>query len=100
MRYIRLRWQSIPYLVKIVILAALYFVTAKVGLQFATIGQNVTLVWPPAGLAVAALILSDFRLWPGIALGAFVVHATTGFALPEVVLVTLGNTLEAVAAAY
>ncbi len=100
MRYIRLRWQTAPYLVKNILLAALYFTTAKVGLQFATVGQNVTLVWPPAGLALAALVLSDLRLWPGVALGAFAVHITTGFALPEVTLVTFGNTFEAVAGAY
>ena len=91
---------GLPHSVKIIAVALLYFAAAKVGLQYATVGQNVTLVWPPAGLALAALVLSNFRLWPGVALGAFAVHATTGFGLPEVVLVTIGNTLEAAAGAY
>jgi PAS domain S-box-containing protein len=100
MSNIQLRLHGLPYPVKIIGAAAIYIIAAKLGLRFATIGQNVTLVWPPAGLALAALLLSNFRLWPGVALGAFVVHATTGFALPEVVVVTVGNTLEAAVGAY
>jgi signal transduction histidine kinase len=85
---------------RIVALAALYVALAKVGLHFATVGRSVTLVWPPTGLALAALLLGSRRLWPGVALGAFVANATTpGVSLVVAAAIALGNTLEAVAGA-
>jgi signal transduction histidine kinase/ActR/RegA family two-component response regulator len=59
-----------------------------------------TLVWPPSGLALAGLLLLGRRLWPGIALGAFLVNAWMGAPPPVAVGIALGNTLEAVAAAW
>ena len=79
-------------------LAALYVLLAKLGLRFATIGNSVTLVWPPTGLALAALTLLSLRLWPAIAVGAFVVNATTpGVGVATAAGMAAGNTLEAVA---
>src|SRR5215218_8369850 len=56
--------------------AAAYFLAAKIGLTLATVGVTVTLVWPPSGVAVAAMLLCGVRVWPGIALGAFLANAT------------------------
>jgi signal transduction histidine kinase len=77
-------------------LAAVYFVTARVGLTLATVGRSVTLVWPPTGLALAILFMHGRHLWPGVALGAFAVNATT----PDVPVLAalgmaIGNTSEA-----
>ena len=53
-------WSRLPrpvaYLLTVAALAVLYFVAARVGLRFASIGQSVSLVWPPTGLALAALV--------------------------------------------
>jgi signal transduction histidine kinase len=59
-----------------------------------------TLVWPPTGLALAALFLFGYRLWPGVALGAFVVNAWTGAPVAVALGIALGNTLEAVAGVW
>jgi signal transduction histidine kinase len=81
-------------------LAALYVAVAKVGLRFATVAHSVTLVWPPTGLALAALLLRSRRLWPGIALGAFVTNATTpGVSVAAAAAIAFGNTLEALVGA-
>src|SRR6478736_2261690 len=50
--------------------AAVYIVTARLGLIFAMADGVVTAVWPPAGVAIAALLLFGFRVWPGIWLGS------------------------------
>jgi signal transduction histidine kinase len=85
---------------RILALAALYVALAKVGLHFATVGRSVTLVWPPTGLALAALLVGSRRLWPGVALGAFAANATTpGVSLVVAAAIALGNTLEAVVGA-
>lgn len=51
--------------------ALVYFLTARLGLQFAMPGGHVTPVWPPSGLALAAMLLHGRRVWPGIWLGSF-----------------------------
>ena len=82
---------------RIAALAALYVLLAKLGLRFATVGSSVTLVWPPTGLALAALTLFSLRLWPAITIGAFVVNATTaGVGVATAAGMAAGNTLEAV----
>ena len=78
--------------------AAAYFLAAKLGLTLATIGVTVTLVWPPSGVAVAAMLLRGRRVWPGVALGAFLANATTGAPLAVAAFTAVGNPLEALTA--
>src|SRR5205085_1750919 len=86
--------------VAILALAAVYYAAAKFGLELAYGNRSVTAVWPPTGIALAALLLGGYRLWPGIALGAFLANEWTGVPLGTVLGITLGNTLEALAGAY
>src|SRR5207248_7102051 len=48
------------------LLFAVYFVTARLGLRLDAVGGFATLVWPPSGIALAALVLFGPRLWPGV----------------------------------
>jgi signal transduction histidine kinase len=81
-------------------LAAAYVVLAKLGLSVATVGKSVTLLWPPTGLALAALLLWSRNLWPAIWAGAFIVNATTPGVSPlTAAAIGAGNTLEAVTGA-
>jgi PAS domain S-box-containing protein len=77
----------------------LYFVAGRLGLLLAGTNPAVTLVWPPAGIAVAALLLLGVRAWPAVMLGAFLVSVTTLHALVPALMVCCGNTLESLAAA-
>jgi PAS domain S-box-containing protein len=61
---------------------------------------NVTLVWPPTGIALAGLLFLGYRAWPGVTLGAFLVNATTNVSLITALGIATGNTLEAVVGAY
>src|SRR6185503_16689059 len=54
-----------------------------------------TLVWPPTGIALAALLLFGYRLWPGVALGAFVANLWVGAPIGVATGIAVGNTLEA-----
>ncbi len=81
-------------------LAAVYYVAARLGLRYASIAQSISLVWPPTGLALAALGALGLRYWPGVALGAFLANLTTPLAPATAAGIALGNTLEAVAAAW
>jgi PAS domain S-box-containing protein len=80
--------------------AAVYFGAAKLGLTLAFSNRSVTAVWPPSGLALATVVLFGRRIWPGIALGAFLANLTTQGSLLTVMAITAGNTLEALVGAY
>jgi two-component system, NarL family, sensor histidine kinase FusK len=88
------------YLVQVLGLAAVYYGAAKLGLSLAFETPSVSAVWAPTGIALAALVLFGFRLWPGVALGALLANAWTGVPLLAVLGITAGNTLEALAGAY
>jgi PAS domain S-box-containing protein len=77
-------------------LAAAYVATGRLGLQLAGYADSVTLVWPPAGIALAALALYGRGVWPGIALGAFAVNLPD-LPAPVALGIALGNTLGALA---
>src|SRR5579864_2386368 len=81
-------------------LAAVYFVAGKLGLQLAYVHASATAVWPCTGIAVAALLVLGYRVWPGILLGAFLVNLTTAGSAETSVGIAIGNTLEALAACY
>src|SRR5258708_16150063 len=64
-------------------LAGVYFVAGKLALQLAFLNASASAVWPCTGIALAALLLFGYRLWPAIFAGAFLVNFTTaGNALP------------------
>jgi diguanylate cyclase (GGDEF)-like protein/PAS domain S-box-containing protein len=81
-------------------LAALYVAAAKFGFTMAFSAEQVTLVWPPTGLSLAALVLLGAEAWPGVFLGAFIANATSHEPALVALGIAFGNTLEAVAAAY
>lgn len=88
------------YLLKILALAMIYHLAARVGLEMAYVQINISPVWPPTGIALAALLIFGYSLWPGISLGVLLGSLFTGADFPIAVGMTLGNTLEALAGAY
>ena len=79
-------------------LAAIYFVTGRLGLLLPYVGTNITLVWAPTGICMAALLIKGLRLWPGVFLGALLVTLAVKTPLHGGLLIAIGNTLESVAA--
>ena len=81
-------------------LATTYVIVARLGLLIDAIAGFATLVWPPTGIALAALVCFGYRLWPAIFIGAFVVNLWTGAPALVALGIAVGNTLEAVVGAY
>jgi len=52
-------------------LAAAYLVAGRLALLLAIPPGYATAVWPAAGIALAAMIIFGFRVWPSIWLGSF-----------------------------
>jgi integral membrane sensor domain MASE1 len=44
--------------------AAAYFAAAQMGFRLAFVAEQITTVWAPTGIALAALLLYGIRLWP------------------------------------
>ncbi|MCZ0991287.1 MASE1 domain-containing protein [Streptomyces diastatochromogenes] len=60
------------YAVQVLAVAACYYGAARLGLlrRLVVEGSVVTPIWPPTGVAVAALLILGLGCWPGITLGA------------------------------
>ena len=86
------------YLAVSVSLAAVYYGTARLGLRYVSIGQSISLVWPPTGIAIAGLTMLGIRYWPAIAMAALLANAATSVPLITAVAIAGGNTLEALLA--
>src|SRR5262249_36805676 len=61
---------------------------------------SATAVWPPTGIALAALLVFGYRLWPGVFLGAFFVNVTTAGGIATSLGIASGNTIEALVGAW
>ncbi|WP_432377950.1 CHASE domain-containing protein [Duganella sp. P38] len=88
----------------LVLLTLCYAMTAHASLLLAFAHTNATPVWPPSGIAFAAMLVMGYRAWPAIFAGALIANLTTfhanGVALhANAILATLciafGNVLEA-----
>ncbi|NTV09593.1 MAG: EAL domain-containing protein [Zoogloea sp.] len=88
---------------KIVVLAIAYALTGWAALQLAVPPGYTAPIFPPAGIALAALLIFGRRLWPGVLLGAALVEFAAGYqsgisglAWLGALSATLGATLQAV----
>ncbi|MDY3556519.1 PAS domain S-box protein [Gemmata sp. JC717] len=91
-------------------LAVAYVATARLGLLLALPPDfKATAVWPPSGLALAVVLLTRLRAWPGVWLGAFVANVWDAFSpsragplAPHLIssaVIATGSTLQALAGA-
>ena len=84
----------------VAILAAVYFVVEKFGVALVFGHSGAAPVWPPTGIALAALLVLGYRAWPGILLGVFLTSATGSGNMAISAGVAAGNTLEGLAGAW
>ena len=78
--------------------ALAYVIAARVGFRLAFVAQQITTVWAPTGIALAALLLWGRSLWPAIWLAAFVANLGTDAPLWVAAGIATGNALEALVA--
>ena len=81
-------------------LAVLYVILARLGLLFHAVSRFASLIWAPSGIALAALLLRGYRMWPGLFIGAVTANVLTGAPVAAALAIGAGNTLEAVVATY
>jgi signal transduction histidine kinase/DNA-binding response OmpR family regulator/integral membrane sensor domain MASE1 len=93
----------------LMLLSLCYALIARASLLLAFAHTNATPVWPPSGIAFAAILLIGYRAWPAIFLGALAANLATflGNDLPfngglmlASSLIAFGNTLEALSGVW
>lgn len=94
------------WVLRALVLAGAYFVTGRLGLLLAIPPGFATAVWPPSGIALAALTVFGPRLWPGVLIGSFMVNLSISqqsFLSPQALVVAasigMGASLQAAAGA-
>src|SRR5687768_3510878 len=98
-------------LLLVLALAGLYLITVRLGLALAQPpAEKATVVWLPSGIALAAVLLVGYRIWPGIWLGAFLANLwdffepANQFSLAAHLMasggIALGSTLQTLLGAY
>ena len=87
------------YCIRVLVVFAAYFVAGKIGLSSPFTSNNISPMWPASGVALSAVLLFRYRVWPGIAVAAFLINWS---AIPHVAAVGLacGNTLAALTGAF
>jgi diguanylate cyclase (GGDEF)-like protein len=100
---------SVDRLLKVVALTFGYCLTGGLGLSVAIPPGYATAVWPPSGIALAAVLLWGPRVWPGIWLGSFLLNvwvawsANADFSATNLVIaagIGVGSTLQALLGAF
>src|SRR5689334_20442142 len=81
-------------------LFGVYFLAGKLGLKLAYVNASSSAVWPCTGIAIAALLILGYRVWPAIFAGAFLVNFTTAGTIATSLTIAAGNAFEAFTATY
>jgi signal transduction histidine kinase/integral membrane sensor domain MASE1 len=63
------------YAIRLLLLAALYVITGRLGLLLAVPPGYATIIWPASGIAVGMLMVQGSRLWPGVFVGSLLLNA-------------------------
>ena len=104
---------ALPWLdgvLKVAVLAAVYCFSGWLGLALAIPPGYATAVWPPSGVALAAILLWRPRVWPGIWLGSLLVNLWVSQKAPDAEVgvagiaiaasIAVGSTLQALLGAF
>ncbi|MCU0289987.1 MAG: PAS domain S-box protein, partial [Acidobacteria bacterium] len=81
-------------------LTAIYVGTSWLIFSFAYLEKRITLVCPPAGIALAAVLLLGYRIWPGLVLGPIITGILVGAPFEFILAITIGTPLGAMVSAY
>lgn len=90
----------LSHLAALSLLTFIYYVSGRFGLGLASVNPHATVLWAPAGISIAALLLLGYRAWPAVLAGAFLVNHHVNASTVVSAGIAIGNTLEAFVGAY
>lgn len=86
-------FSGVKYLLLVAATAVAYIASAQLGFALAFATKQVTAIWPPTGIALAAFLLAGNRIWPAIFAGAFISNAISHEPIYTAAGIAVGNTL-------
>jgi diguanylate cyclase (GGDEF)-like protein/PAS domain S-box-containing protein len=87
------RFSAPQWAVRVSVVIAAYYLGGRLGLSVPRIDGHVALIWPPFGIALAALLRFGIGVWPGVFIGAALVSLSLGLPMWLSAMVALGSTL-------
>lgn len=94
----RERIRETPYSIQVAVVALAYLAAANLSIGLAIPPGYASPVWPPSGIALAAVLLLGTRVWPALWLGAAIANIAVEASFLTATFIATGNTLEAIAA--
>ena len=85
---------------RLTIVLGAYLLAGRIGLSIPFTSGNVSPVWPPAGVALAAMLVWGFGMWPAVMAGAFLVNFFSPIPHAASLGIAVGNTGSALVAAW
>jgi PAS domain S-box-containing protein len=98
--YVAWKDSSRQYRRELTLVFAAYVIAGRIGLVVPFTSGNVSPVWPAAGIAMAAMLIVGYRVWPAIATAAFLVNFFTPIPAPAALGIAVGNTAGPLAGAW
>ncbi|HET7276822.1 MAG TPA: SpoIIE family protein phosphatase [Dermatophilaceae bacterium] len=95
----RLPRHTAAHLRSLLLVGAAYYLGARLGLSLSLVQDNVTPLWPPTGIALAAFLLLGRAMWLAVAVAAFAVNLPIGAGVLPAAATAVGNTLAPLMAA-
>ena len=96
----RLRRPILILALKLALVCLSYVAAGRLGLSVPFTNANISPVWFPAGVGVAAVAILGYEVWPGVFLGAFLTNFFSPIPHTAALGIGVGNTLAVVATAY
>lgn len=89
------------YLARVAIVFAAQFAVGKLGDVFQSVRNGgIGPVWPASGIALGALLLYGYSVWPGVAAGAFLLTCLSPLSYRDAAIYAAGTTLAALLGAF
>ena len=96
-----IKGHSWRYFLAVGAIALIYYLASQFAISTLTLSTEIYPMWPAAGIAQVALLLFGRQLWPGIAIGGFLVSMSVPSANIGIALISAGaRTLQAWTGTY
>ena len=97
----------LEYSLQVIGIAGLYALVGEVSILLAIPPGYSAAIWPPAGIALVAMLIYGYRIWPGVFLGSFLINIWIGFEETAIlnsiflpIMIALGAVLQALVGKY
>lgn len=95
-----MKTHRVQYAVRLAVIFTLYFMAAHIGLNVYSGSNIVTVIWLPAGIALASILLFGYKVTPAISAAILVQALTQQFSILGALAFTVANTIEPLLGAW